>query len=101
MTEQEFAEKAVKLRPAMETLWNTLRFGTGPGEVNLLMLEIEMPDKTKRQCTPEEFLGALRKSADLIEKKTPWLGTPPEDKPAELFKFYCGVLAAQKPFWQN
>jgi hypothetical protein len=87
-----YDQRVATLKPRAEKLWSSLSFGTAPGEVSPLLLEISTSDNEKRTYTPQEILTTLNEIIELMVKETAWLGTPPPDKTEELHQFYSGML---------
>jgi hypothetical protein len=75
------------LQKKVNSLWHDLKFGSNEGELNPNLLEVY-----GKKYPPEVIRNILNEMLDLMEKKTPWLGTPPASDTAGLDRFYCIML---------
>ncbi|HEV8052717.1 MAG TPA: hypothetical protein VGP47_09490, partial [Parachlamydiaceae bacterium] len=91
LSEEEYAETAQQLTQNLNHLWGTFVFGDEQGNVPKEYLTLKVLGDNKI-FTPEEIKNALDGMLDKIIKKTPWLGTPPENDSNGLHQFYSQML---------
>jgi hypothetical protein len=89
MTRQQFDDRVVTLKASVAKLWDSLHFGEEEGSLNPAFLVI-----VGHPRTPESVKEALLDEVLLkLQKQEAWLGTPRQDQPEELHRWYSLQLS--------